>query len=102
MASEIKVVVVSFQCVPTGMSPYFTICAQLQGINENSKYGEIFMDALAEAASNICNVAFLNCSIDGVSCESKWNQKQVYEYLEGKSDRLSLVDPNHNAKNLRY
>ena len=28
--------------------------------------------------------------------------KQVYEYIEGKNNELSLVDPNHNIKNLIY
>lgn len=53
LAYEIKVVVVSFQCAPTGMSHYFTICAQPQGINENSKYGENIVEVLTEAAINV-------------------------------------------------
>ena len=56
------------------MSPYFTICAQPQGINENSKYGGDVMETLSEAATNVGNVAFLNHSTDDVSCESVRNQ----------------------------
>ena len=60
------------------------------------------MEILSESAINVGNISFLNHSTDGVSYESEWNRNQVYEYLEGKSNRLSLVDPNHNAKNLRH
>ena len=45
LAFEIRVVVVSFQCVPTGMSPYFSICAKPQRINKRTKYGESVIDA---------------------------------------------------------
>ena len=60
------------------------------------------MKAVDEAVTSVGNSALLNHSTDSASCEFKWNQEQVYYHLEGKINQLILVDPNQNAKELRY
>jgi hypothetical protein len=60
------------------------------------------MTICEKAAESIGNVAVLNASTDGVSCEVHSNFSQVCRYIMGDSDQLSIHDPNHNVKNLRY
>ena len=55
-----------------------------------------------KAAQWIGNVAVLNDSTDGVSCKKQDNYNQVCKYIIGDSNQLSVPDPNHDVKNLRY
>jgi hypothetical protein len=38
LAEEVKVVILTFQAVPPGMSPYFVLVGRPQTINENSQF----------------------------------------------------------------
>jgi hypothetical protein len=60
------------------------------------------MATCKKAAESIGNVALLNASTDGVSCEVHSNFSQVCRYIMRDSNQLSIPDRNHNVKNLRY
>jgi len=102
LAAEIKLAVLSFQQTPPGVSPYLILCGVPQTINENNTFATDTMATCEKAAESIGNVAVLNSSTDGVSCEVHSNFSQVCRYIMGDSNQLSIPDPNHNVKNLRY
>jgi hypothetical protein len=102
MAAEVKVAVVSFQNTPPGISPYFVLCGLPQTINDSNDYTERVIKYCNQAAKSDANIAVLNASTDGVSCEVEFNKICTLKYLDGKSNTISLPDTNHNVKNLRY
>jgi hypothetical protein len=102
VAKEIKVVVLSFQNTPKGMCPYFTLASLPQTVNKSNTFGEYILDACLAAAKTVQNVALLNQTTDGVSCEVQWNLTRMKSYLERASNHISVPDPNHNLKNLRF
>jgi hypothetical protein len=102
LAKEIKIVVVSFQDTPTGMCPYFTLAGLPQTVNKNNDFGKQVLEACLDAADRVENVAVLNQTTDGVSCEVQWNLEAMLAYLNGSINHILLPDPNHNIKNLRY
>ena len=55
-----------------------------------------------EAASRLENVAFLNLSTDGFSCEVKMNLELTVGFLCKEKNQVSLPDPNHDNKNTRF
>ena len=101
-APEIKCVIVSFQDTPPGMSPYFTLTGYPQSVNKNSDFGTRVLNACDRAAKEDGNVAVLNQSTDGVSCDVDGNLDVTCEYLQGRINYVSLPDTNHNIKNHRY
>jgi hypothetical protein len=102
LAAETKIVVVSFQDTPPGISPYLILAANPQTINENNTFASDVMAICVEACKNAGNAVVLNDSTDGVSCEVQSNFEQQKKFLRGDSSQLSLVDPNHNLKNFRF
>lgn len=101
-AKEIKLSIGSFQQTPQGISPYLVLNGLPQSINENNDFPSVCIQACIEAAKAMKNVAFLNSSTDGVSCEVQNNLQLTLKYLHGKADQVSLPDPNHNNKNQCY
>jgi hypothetical protein len=102
LAKEIKIAVVLFQDMPTGMCPYFTLAGLPHTVNKNNKFGKQVLEACLDAADRVGNVAVLNQTTDGVSCEVQWNLEATLAYLDGSINHKSLPDPNHNIKNLCY
>ena len=101
-AAEIKIAVISLQNTAPGLCPYFTLAGLPQLVNENNDFGTEVMIACEEAAKIVGNVAVLNGSTDGVSCEVQWNLTVTQEFLDGKKNYISVPDTNHNVKNSRY
>ncbi len=79
------------------------ICGRPQTINEQSDFGDMVVKAAVQCCNKLqeqgTDVVLLNTAVDGVSCESHFCRRQISSFLEGKSNILGLVDPNHNAKN---
>ena len=86
-----------------GSSPYYVICGRPQTINEQSDFGDMVVKAAVQCCNRLqeqgTDVVLLNTAVGGVSCESHFCRRQISSFLEGKSNILGLVDPNHNAKN---
>ena len=102
-AVEVKVVVILFQDVPLNICPYYALSANPQKINESNTWGTDVIEACVAAIKEVWNVVVLNGSTDGVACEVAGNLKQTEDYLlQGKTNQISLPDPNHHVKNLRY
>jgi hypothetical protein len=102
LAGEIKFAILSFQQTPIGVSPYLIFAGVPQTINENNSFASDILATVTKAADMIGNVAVLNDSTDGVSCEVKSNYDQIGKYLKGETNQLSFPDTNHNVKNYRY
>eukprot|EP00956_Cyclotella_meneghiniana_P010341 scaffold14318_cov102-Cyclotella_meneghiniana.AAC.1 len=102
LAGEIKFAILSFQQTPIGVPPYLIFSGVPQTINENNSFASDILTTVTKAADMIGNVAVLNDSTDGVSCEVKSNYDQIGKYLTGETNQLSFPDPNHNVKNYRY
>ncbi len=101
-ASEIKVCVLSFQCIPPGTTPYYTLVGRPQTINEQSTFGFEVVKACVCATIEDGNAILLNTTTDGVSTEVQWNNEVLLDYINGKNNHVSLPDTNHNVKNSRY
>jgi len=102
LAGEIKMAVLSFQQTPVGISPYLILCGVPQTINESNSFATNTLATCSKAADLIGNVAMLNDSTDGVSCEVQSNFNKVCKYIKGETNQLSFPDTNHNIKNFRY
>ncbi len=102
VAKEIKIAVIASQNTPKGMCPNFTLAGLPQTVNESNTFGEYILDACLAAAETVGNVAILNQTTDGVSCEVQWNLTRTKSYLEGTSNHIYVPDPNHNLKNLWF
>ncbi len=72
------------------------LCISLFPIFENS-----VQCSCESAAAKEGNACLLNESKDGVSCDVENNKCPNINYLEGKSNTLSLPDNKHNNKNAR-
>jgi len=102
LATEVKVTVLSFQEAPPGMCPYVVLAGIPQTTNESNDFAKVCMDACKEAAKQVGNLTIANSSTDGVACEVEGNKQLTCAYLRGEENQVSLPDPNHNVKNLRY
>ncbi len=102
LAEEIKIAVVLFQDTPTGMCSYFTLVGLPQTVNKNNDFGKQVLEAYLDAADRVGNVAFMNQTTNGVSCEVQWNLEATLAYLDGSINHTLLPDPNHNITNLHY
>jgi len=102
LATEVKVVVLSFQEPPQGMCPYVVLAGSPQTIDENNDFAEMCIDPCKEAVKQVGKLTIVNTSNDGVACEVEGNKKLTCAYLQGEENQVSLPDPNHNVKNLRY
>ena len=102
LAPEVKCAVLSFQEPPPGMYPYVCMAGLPQTINASNNFGIEVIDACKEAAKQVDNLTILNSSTDGEDYEVQFNKDLTCAYLRGDEDQISLPDPNHNVKNLRY
>jgi hypothetical protein len=84
------------------MCTYFTLAGLPQTVNKNNDFGKQVLEACLDAAYRVGNVAVLNQTTDGVSCEVQWNLEATLAYLDGSINHILLPDPNHSIKNLRY
>ena len=94
-AAEVKCAIISFQEVPPGMCPYYTLSGYPQFIDDDVK-------VCLFAAEELGNMIVLNTSTDGVACEVQRKLNLSKKYMLGESNQISLSDHNHNVKNLRY
>ena len=59
------------------------------------------MKAFRVSAKHLGNVVLLNHSTCLVSCETNCNRSNTTDYIDGKSDQISLPNTIHNLKNCR-
>eukprot|EP00957_Ditylum_brightwellii_P197062 15012861-Ditylum_brightwellii.AAC.1 len=69
MATEVKVVVVSFQNTPSRMTPFLTLDGNPQTTNEQSQFELMVIESCSIAAMKDSNAILLNESKYGISCE---------------------------------
>ena len=74
MATEVKVVVVSFQNTPKGILPYLTLAGQSQTTNEQNPFALMVVEACEMAAFKYGNAVLLNESTDYVACKVQFNK----------------------------
>eukprot|EP00978_Attheya_sp_CCMP212_P010703 scaffold26027_cov70-Attheya_sp.AAC.8 len=98
-------------CMPTIFNMYqkvavptmAVICGRPHTINEQSDFGDMVVKAAVQCSDTVqkqeTDVVLLNTAVDGVSCESHFCRWQISSFLQGESNMLGLVDPNHTAKN---
>jgi len=103
-ADEIKVVIMSFQNCPPGVSLIEIVGAQPQTSNEVSTFTAAAVDAAIEACSDSgsTKVVFTNFAVDGVSAESFGVMTTVCEFLNGRKKHIAGTDNKHNCKIDRY
>jgi hypothetical protein len=102
LAKEIKIAVVLFQDTPTGKFPYFTLAGLPKTVNKSNVLGKKDLVACLDAANGVRNVAILNQTTNGVSCEVQWNLESTLTYLDVSINHVLLPDSNHNINYLRY
>ncbi len=68
-AAEIKVCVISFQDMPPGICPHFTLVGWPQIVNDNNYFGKTVLDACVTACNEDCSSVVLNTTTDGVASE---------------------------------
>ena len=86
LASEVKVAVATFQCVPKGTCPYIILAGRPQKKNENSSFNDDCLQACLEYAKDNNHVLFLNSANDGVSCDSEFVRSAITDFLSGAID----------------
>ena len=84
------------------MCPYSDLAKNPHTINESNDFVQVALETCEESAKQDDNTVILNESTDGVSCELEWNKSLTLAYLDGDNNHIFLLDPNHNANNLRY
>jgi hypothetical protein len=98
LASEIKCAVVCLQDKIEGVSPIFVWA----GCPESDKIrNRKFNEKVVHIASSTRNGTFLAVATDGISTDARFIQIHVRKYIKGEESFAALLDPNHNAKNLR-
>jgi hypothetical protein len=88
LADEIKVVIMSFQNCPPGVSPIEIIGVRPQTSNETSPFTEDAVHAAIEATSLISpssNIFFTNFAVDGVAADSHDVMGSICQFLDGIS-----------------
>jgi hypothetical protein len=71
-------------------------------VNKNNNFGKQVLEACLDTTDRVGNVAVLNQTTNGVSCEVQWNLEATLAYLDGSINHKLLPDPNHNIMNLHY
>ena len=92
MAIEVKVVVVSFQNTPKGMSQFFTLAGHPQTTNEQNQFAPMVVEACEMAATIDGNDVLLNEKTYGVACEVKFNKTPTLLYLDSGNKYLYMTD----------
>jgi hypothetical protein len=96
----VKVVVISFQDTPQGISPYFVLSGFPQAINDSNEHTERVIKYCNQSAKSDGNISVLNTSTDGMPCEVAFNKVCTLQNFDGKCSTISLPATNHNVKNL--
>ena len=93
MATEIKCAILTVQYIPENVSPFKIIAARPQTTNQN--FDDFNNNCIVEAQKNgiLLTVAF-----DGLEAEQDTVRNQMLSFLEGKSSKVAMIDPNHIAK----
>ena len=99
MATEVKVVVVSFHNTPKGMPPFFTLSGHPQTTNEQNKFALMVVEACEMAAMKDGNYVLLNESTYGVACEVQFNKPLTISHLNVGKKYLSMTNSNNKSKN---
>ena len=94
MATEVKVVVVSFQDTTEVMPIFLTLASQPQTKNEHNQFALIMVEACEMAAIKYGNAILLNESTYGVEQEVQPNKTLTISYLENSRNYLSMYDSN--------
>lgn len=103
LADEIKVVIISFQNCPPGISSAKIIGVCHQTSNEVSSLTDVIDAALEVSSLEIeSKVFFTNFAVDCVSAESQDVMTTVCKFFDGKARFCCSVDNKHNAKSDRY
>ena len=92
----------SLQCVRVGVFLYIAIEGHPQTNNKINIFDTDILHACEAACKYLKYMIFLNSTMDGVICESKWVQEEICRFLRGKSQHIGLTYTNHNVKNNRY
>ena len=98
VADEVKIAVICLQITPK-MSPYIVLAGREQTLNETNNFIDVVVKGCTSACSNLENTVLLSTAMDGVSCESVWCIEQICNYLDGKTNVMSMKATNHNMTN---
>ena len=103
-ATEVKVIIMSFQLSLPGMLNTEVIAARPQSNNESNDFIIDMERASARAmhSTGVYPTSVLNYAVDGVSCENRHVWKSNYDFLSCKSNHLGSTDTNHNMKSWRH
>ena len=74
MATDFKVVVVSFHNTPKVIPPFLTLAGHSQTTNENNPFSLMVIEACEMAAMKYVNAILLNDSTYGFACEVQFNK----------------------------
>ena len=92
MAIEVKVVVVSFQNKPKGMSPIFTLASHPQTTNKQNQSALMVVEACEMAAMKDINSVILNESTYVVVYKVQFNKTLTLSYLDSGKKYLFYLD----------
>ena len=98
----VKLYVASFQRVPKGLNPHFTIFLLPQTITDTVFLLKFVMTDCLKAVEEVPKTIFLNKSANGVSCKDLCNIEQIYKFIGGSSNQVSLSDPDQHSKSSSY
>ncbi|KAI9910511.1 hypothetical protein PsorP6_010244 [Peronosclerospora sorghi] len=98
IASEVKCAVMTVQNASPRYSPMKLIVARPQSTNECTPE---FNTLLESAVKSNPRVRPLSMVFDGVSSEADYVRDMLVDFLNGRGDTVSVVDPNHVAKAVR-
>ena len=95
LAHEVKCVMLAGQNVPGFQSPCQLLAARTQGSNEIC---DAYTEDIVTLVENHPRFHLLNISSDGLASERRLVKNQTIQYMEGTSNTVGLMDPNHWGK----
>ncbi|KAI9905778.1 hypothetical protein PsorP6_014073 [Peronosclerospora sorghi] len=98
IASEVKCAVMTVQNASPRYSPMKLIASRPQSTNECTPELNTLLES---AVKSNPRVRLLSIAFDGVSSESDYVRDMLADFLNGRGDTVSVVDPNHVAKAVR-
>ena len=101
-AEELKVAVITFQRVPSGVCPFYVLGARCQSVNESNNFNESMVEICEQYQQEKNQGELISCAADGVSVDGEFLRKTLFNFLDGKTNISGVVDSNHNTKSFRY
>ena len=102
IAYEEKVAVLSINRMQVEKYIYIVISGYPQAENESNTFDTDVLHAYASACDSLKGNIFITIYVNEFSCDFKWVQENICNFLRGHCQHVGITDTNLNAKNNWY